>query len=731
MAFVHIASMRLPALLLLLLSSGFLFGQKKNAAFQLPIKKASSPIVIDGELSEPAWLESATASDFFMVLPMDTSKAQVKTEVKLTYDEDNLYLIAVCHHALPGPYIVESLRRDFAFGKNDNFLLFMDTFDDQTNGFSFGANAAGAQWDGLMYEGSKVDLNWDNQWTSVVKNYDDKWIFEAAIPFKTIRFKEGIDTWGINFSRLDLKTTEKSSWTPVPRQFPTASLAFSGVLVWDNPPKKTGANISIIPYALGGVTQNREEVRNTTHRAEAGLDVKVAITSSLNLDLTLNPDFSQVDVDRQVTNLDRFELFFPERRQFFLENGDMFNNFGYATIRPFFSRRIGLAAPIQAGARLSGKLDKNWRIAAMNMQTGKVEAENLPAQNFSVLALQRKVFARSNVGLLMINKESLNYAIPENFTGTVYSKFNRNLGLEYNLASANNKWLGKALFLKSFTPQKQADDYVYSGHLQYAGRKLQISNQYEYVGNGYTAEVGYVPRSNYARINPQVSYLFFPKGKHVLSHGPRLVSSVFFTPDYKQTDSESYLAYNINFRKLSTLVLWTAYDYVKLFRPFDPTNFNLDSLAAGTEHSWRSVGGEFFSRPQSRFTYSLSARYGGYYANGTRTFFSSELGYRFQPYVSFVLSSSYNDIRLPQPWSRNTFWLVGPRLDITFTNKIFFTTFMQYNEQRNNINLNTRFQWRYRPASDLFIVYTDNYLPNNLMAKNHALVLKFTYWWNI
>ncbi|MBN8653656.1 MAG: carbohydrate binding family 9 domain-containing protein [Cytophagales bacterium] len=719
------------ALLLLLLSSGFLFGQKKNAAFQLPIKKASSPIVIDGELSEPAWLESATASDFFMVLPMDTSKAHVKTEVKLTYDEDNLYLIAVCHHALPGPYIVESLRRDFSFGKNDNFLLFMDTFDDQTNGFSFGANAAGAQWDGLMFEGSKVDLNWDNQWTSVVKNYDDKWIFEAAIPFKTIRFKEGIDTWGINFSRLDLKTTEKSSWTPVPRQFPTASLAFSGTLVWDNPPKKTGANISIIPYALGGITQNRVDVQNTTHRAELGLDVKVAVTSSLNLDLTLNPDFSQVDVDRQVTNLDRFELFFPERRQFFLENGDMFNNFGYSTIRPFFSRRIGLAAPIQVGARLSGKLDKNWRIAAMNMQTGKVEKENLPAQIFSVLALQRKVFARSNVGLLMINKESLNYAIPENFTGTVYSKYNRNLGLEYNLASANNKWLGKALFLKSFTPQKQTDDYVYSGHLQYAGRKFQISNQYEYVGNGYTAEVGYVPRTNYARINPQVSYLFFPKGKHVLSHGPRLVSSVFFTPDYKQTDSESYLAYNINFRKLSTLVLWTAYDYVKLFRPFDPTNFNLDSLAAGTEHSWRSVGGEFFSRPQSRFTYSLSARYGGYYANGTRAFFSSELGYRFQPYVSFVLSSSYNDIRLPQPWGRNTFWLVGPRLDITFTNKIFFTTFMQYNEQRNNINLNTRFQWRYRPASDLFIVYTDNYLPNNLMAKNHALVLKFTYWWNI
>ncbi|KXK23759.1 MAG: hydrolase [Bacteroidetes bacterium OLB12] len=729
--FVHIACMRTLIVFSFLFVSVTLFDQKRNAGYQLAIKRASSAIVIDGVLNEPAWLESATASDFFMVLPMDTSKAQVKTDVKLTYDEDNLYLIAICYHALPGPYIVESLRRDFAFGKNDNFLLFMDTFDDQTNGFSFGANAAGAQWDGLMYEGSKVDLNWDNQWTSVVKNYDDKWIFEAAIPFKTIRFKEGMNTWGINFSRLDLKTTEKSSWTPVPRQFPTASLAFSGTLVWDTPPKKAGANISVIPYLLGGITQNRENINQTTHRAEAGVDVKVAVTSSLNLDLTVNPDFSQVDVDRQVTNLDRFELFFPERRQFFLENGDMFNNFGYTTIRPFFSRRIGLAAPIQAGARLSGKLDKNWRIAAMNMQTGKVEEENIPAQNFSVVALQRKVFARSNVGLLMINKESLNYAVPDNFTGTIYSKFNRNMGLEYNLASANNKWLGKALLLKSFTPQKQSDDFVYSGHLQYAGRKFQISNQYEFVGNGYTAEVGYVPRNNYVRINPQISYLFFPKGKHVLSHGPKLATSIFFTPDYKQTDSETYLAYNINFRNLSTLVLWVANDYVKLLRPFDPTNFNLDSLAAGTEHRWQAVGGEFSSKPQSRFTYSLSARYGGYFAEGTRAFFSSELGYRFQPYVSFVLSSSYNDIRLPQPWGRHTFWLVGPRLDVTFTNKIFFTTFLQYNEQRNNINLNTRFQWRYRPASDLFVVYTDNYLPNTLMAKNHALVLKFTYWWNI
>lgn len=716
----------------------FIFGiilsgiaQKKNEAFQLPIVKAGGIIKIDGIVDEVDWLQSATASDFYMVLPMDTSMARVRTEVKMTYDEDNLYLVAICYHALPGPYIVESLRRDFAFGKNDNFLLFMDTFDDQTNGFSFGANAAGAQWDGLMYEGSKVDLNWDNKWTSVVKNYEDKWIFEASIPFKTIRYKNGITKWGINFSRLDLKTTEKSSWTPVPRQFPTASLAFSGSLVWDVPPKNAGANVSVIPYVLGGISKDYEKNTSTDHRGEMGLDVKVAVTSSLNLDLTVNPDFSQVDVDRQVTNLDRFELFFPERRQFFIENGDMFNNFGYTTIRPFFSRRIGLAAPIQAGARLSGKLDKNWRIALMDMQTGKVEADALPAQNFAVMALQRKIFARSNIGMLIINKESLNYSLPNDPLAPTYSSYNRNLGFEYNLASSNNLWTGKALYLKSFSPVKADNDYTYAANLQYTKRRLSVSGQYEYVGSGYTAEVGYVPRKNFARINPLVGYLFFPSGKTILSHGPKVSTSVFFTPDFKQTDSETYLAYGFNFRKLSALTVWIARDYVQLLSPFDPTNSGKANLPTGSEHHWNSWGTEFISRPQRTLTYAFSTRYGGYYQNGTRFFFSTDIGYRIQPYVSALLSTSYNDIQLQDPWGRNTFWLIGPRIDVTFTNKIFFTTFFQYNEQRNNMNLNTRFQWRYRPASDLFIVYTDNYLPENLSVKNHSLVLKFTYWWNL
>ncbi|HMG89982.1 MAG TPA: DUF5916 domain-containing protein [Chryseolinea sp.] len=720
----------LLALFVLLLSDS-LVAQKINETYQIHIQRASSAIQIDGVVDEEAWSQAEAASDFYMVLPMDTSKARVRTDVKMTYDEHNLYLVAICYHFLPGPYFVESLRRDFAFGKNDNFLLFMDPFDDQTNGFSFGANAAGAQWDGMMYEGGKVDLSWDNKWTSVVRKEDDRWVFEASIPFKSIRYKKGIKKWGINFSRLDLKSTEKSSWAPVPRQFPTASLAYTGILVWDEPPPQVGSNISIIPYVLGGVGKDYEKETPTTYRKEIGVDAKIAVSSSLNLDLTINPDFSQVDVDRQVTNLERFELFFPERRQFFLENGDLFANFGYPTIRPFFSRRIGLGVPIDFGARFSGKLDKNWRIGIMDIQTGKVEEESLPRQNFAVIALQRRVFARSNVGLIFINKQSLNYEASEDPAVPVYSEYNRNVGLEYNLASSNNLWTGKALFLKSFSPGKGGKEFTHAANLQYSDRKLLIGWQHEYVGENYNAEVGYVPRKKFIKLNPQAGYLFFPKGKTILSHGPKLSAIYYFDDSFDPTDNTSIFSYGITFRTQSVLTGWVANDYVKLLQPFDPTNSGKDSLAAGTEHHWNAFGVDFVSKPQSVFTYLFTSRYGGYYADGTRLNLGGEIGYRLQPYVSLAVAVNYNDIQLPEPWGKNTFWLIGPRLDVTMTNKLFFTAFAQYNEQQNNVNLNTRFQWRYRPASDLFIVYTDNYLPDTFGVKNRSLVIKFTYWWNI
>ncbi|GAC1530463.1 MAG: hypothetical protein NVS3B15_09330 [Sediminibacterium sp.] len=695
------------------------------------IHKTNTPISIDGVMDEPVWQQAQVAGHFFMVLPMDTSEATVNTEVRMAYDNQNLYVIAVCYDKIKGPYMVESLRRDFNFQKNDNFIFFIDPFDDQTNGFTFGANAAGAQWDGSMYEGGKADLNWDNKWVSAVKKYSDKWIFEAAIPFNSIRYKKGIKEWGINFSRNDLKTTEKSSWAPVPRQFPTASLAYTGILVWDEAPPIQKRNISVIPYALGGFTKDYSIAGNTQFKHNIGLDAKIAVTSSLNLDLTIHPDFSQVEVDKQVTNLSRFELFFPEKRQFFLENNDLFGNFGFSTIRPFFSRRIGLDAPIIAGARLSGKLDKNWRLGLLDMQTQQVQETALPEQNFAVLSLQRKVFKRSNIGFIYVDKESVNYH-PANDSGkTIHSLYNRNLGLEYNLASSNNQWTGKALLMKSFSPDKQGSDFVQAGNLAYNSRNWNISWQYEYVGHNYTSEAGFAPRTGYVKLNPQVMRNFFPKGGRILSHGPQISAAYYFDEQMRQTDHENSLSYPITFRNRLSVAGSVTHDYVMLLRPFDPTNSGKDSLAKGTRHQWSTVGFDMVSQPQQLFTYAVSLRYGGYYAAGTRFTMTADLGYRFQPYVNITMSSSYNDLRLPDPWGNTPFFLVGPKIDITMTNKLFFTTYIQYNNQQHNLNMNTRFQWRYKPASDFFLVYTDNYYPSPFSVRNRALVLKFNYWWNL
>jgi len=277
--------------------------------FRLPIQKTTEKITIDGVLNESVWAKTQVADDFFMITPVDTGKANQLSEARVTYDDENLYLAIIFYNtAVKGKYVVESLKRDFSFGKNDNFLVAIDPFNNQTTGFAFGLNAYGAQWDGTMYEGRSVDLNWDSKWYSEVQLDDEKWVCEIAIPFKSIRFDDENTVWGINFSRLDLKASEKSSWAPVPRQFPSVSLAYAGALVWDAPPPKQGNNSSLIPYFYNRIVQENQS--NAQNQFKVGGDVKFNLTSSLNIDLTVNPDFSQAEVDQQVTNLDRFELFF-------------------------------------------------------------------------------------------------------------------------------------------------------------------------------------------------------------------------------------------------------------------------------------------------------------------------------------------------------------------------------------------------------------------------------------
>lgn len=705
-------------------------GQKINASYQLQIRKASSPITIDGRMDEAAWEEAEVATDFHMITPMDTSYAELRTDVRMTYDEDHLYIIAINYRGEPAPNVVESLRRDFNFGSNDNFLLFMDPFDDLTNGFSFGANAAGAQWDGMMYDGGNVNLDWDTKWVSKVQNYEDRWIFEAAIPFKSIRYDEDITKWGVNFSRYDLTEYEKSGWAPVPRQFPSASLAFTGNLMWDESPPSAGLNLSVIPHIVGGGTHDFQAEDSRSYTGETGVTAKIGVSSSLNLDLTVNPDFSQVEVDEQVIDIERFELFFPEKRQFFLENEDIFANFGNRNIRPFFSRRVGLDAPILFGGRLSGQLNRDWRVGVMNMQTEQIDEDLIPAQNHSVVSLKRRVSDRSNLGFIFVNKESMGNLVDE-AGESVGSAYNRNIGAEYDLATSNDLWDGNFMILKSFSPDESGRTFSHSTSLGYSDGNWDAEWAHDYVGADFTAETGYVPRKGYIRVYPELGYLFYPGSSTVLSHGPAFSPSHYFDESFQSTDYENEFTYHVNFRDGSDLRGWVSNTFVELLDPFDPTNITGEYLEEGSRHDWTSVGLSYESRPQRAFTYELTTQHGGFYADGTRFFASAELGYRFQPYVNISASTIYNRLDLPEPWGVSDFWLTGTRIDITFTNNIYFTTFTQFNEQLDNININSRFQWRFQPASDLFIVYTDNYLPGSYTVKNRAIMLKLTYWWNL
>jgi Domain of unknown function (DUF5916) len=730
-----------------------IYAQKINEKYQVHINKATSEIQIDGKLDEAQWQRCEAAKDFWMITPADTSRAKVRTEAKFTYDDNFLYFSAINYQEKEGPYIVESLKRDFNFGRNDNLWLILEPFNDLTNGWVFGTNAAGAQFDGQIGEGTNLNPNWDNRWISQTTFDGKRWILEMAIPFSSLRYKAGETHWGMNMSRLDLRSNEKSSWAPIPRQFFSITLAYTGTLIWDNPPPAPKTNVSIIPYALTGISKNFEKNEDIVFRKDFGGDAKIAVSPSLNLDLTVNPDFSQVDVDQQVTNLNRFELFFPERRQFFLENSDIFNSFGGEETRPFFSRRIGLGTPIQYGARLSGKLDNNWRIGLLNIQTSanKDTAVGLPTYNYSVFALQRKVFSRSNISMMIVNKEGLGFG-QENLRKN-FNQYNRNVVLQYNLASKSNTWTGKATLMKSFSPNKNTDDFTQYYDISYTTQAWDIGLTYSRVGENYNSEVGFVPRKGYHYINTAINYLFYPKTSNslIVSHGPKAFSFTYLntrtdvpiTVSLSADNSTTHvLGYSFTFRNRASFDAFTAYDNITLYSSFNPINPYLKDyyVKNRSEHTWTSWSTSFMSTPKNLFTYSFNSRYGTYFGEGTRLRLNGQIGYRFQPFVGISLSGEYNEIKNVNLFSSKdnkptfagtNFWLIQSKFDMTFTNKLFWTTYFQYNEQVKNVNLNSRVQWRYKPASDFFLVYSDNYLPTDLAIKNRSIVLKWNYWWNI
>lgn len=724
--------MRVFLTLLCLISDATLAQLKLPDARAILVQKAVDNITIDGILNEESWTRAAIATEFVQNFPFDTSLAHAQTEVRLTYDESALYISAVCYDSLKGDFVVQSLRRDFGYPQTDNFTVYLDPLSNQTTGFAFSVSPLGALREGLLDFGGSfgTQTNWDNKWSAEARIEDGKWIVEMEIPFNTLRFKSGTKTWRVNFSRNNLKVNENSSWSPVPRNFNVSALAFAGTLIWEVPPENAGLNLAIIPYANSALTKNFQRQTPLARALNFGADAKYAITSSLNLDLTLNPDFSQVDVDRQITNLERFSIFFPEQRQFFLENSDLFSNFGFSRIRPFFSRQIGLfngeQVPILAGARLSGNLNNDLRLGLLNIQTDAFETSSgarLAPQNYSVVSLQQKVFTRSNISAIYVGREG------RDFNQQRGNDFNRVLGVDYNLLSADGRWFGRLFYHHNFTPVAKPQQYATALFLRYDEPAFALEWNHEIIGANYNPEVGFVPRNNVIRFEPIATKRFFPKSALINNHGLTVRGDIYRALN-ESTALDQFLEarYFFNFQNTARAELYAERQFTKLFFEFDVTGRGQTPLPVG-DYTFSTVGVFFASDVRPRFTYSAYF-FDGTYFNGTRREYGGRVQYRFQPYGSIEVSLNQTDIELPEPFRDAQLTLLGTRLDLSLTRSLFITGFLQYNTQIDNVNLNARVQWRFAPMSDLFIVLTDNYDAGNFAIRNRGFVMKVTYWFN-
>jgi Domain of unknown function (DUF5916) len=749
----------------LLLFFAFLFILQENIAQEnlenipLLVKNTSEKIKLDGVLDEQAWQNAEKLPTFWQFFPKDSVKAKYQTEILLTYDEKNVYIGAKMYS--PGnAYVTPSFRRDFRAGGNDNVSFLFDTFNDKTNSFLFGMNPFGVMREALLYNGGTANeyfnMFWDNKWSGVSKMYDGYWISELAIPLTTLRFKEGSKLWNFKAYRFDTQANEQSSLMRIPQNQIIMNLGYSMPIAFEKPLKKSGANISIIPYLSAGSTRDYENPNNPAagNKINFGGDAKIGITSGLNLDLTVNPDFSNVEADRQVVNLTRFDVNFPEQRQFFLENSDLFTGFGSFNtnpfvppsgtlgpaagnqlVSPFFSRQIGISLDtatgtnvqnrILYGARISGKIDDNWRVGLLNTQTAADDFKGTPSMNYSVAALQRKVFGRSNIAFIFANKQVLGKELAQGIHA-----YNRVGGLEYNLASKDNRWSGKVFYHQVFSPINISEKASHGFMLNYSIRKLIAKWSHDWVGKGFDAEVGFVPRKNFFHINPTIGFNRFLNGRIVNRVSYGVAYDQFNQPGLGVTDRQAGPFLLLGFQNSSNVLLTVNQNYTYLFSDFDAlrSNKSLPSLKKGTSYTYYNVSANYVSDLRQKLAIAFQPVVGQYF-DGNIVSLVGNASYRFQPYGFLSVNFSYNNIKLST--GKNQVYLVGPKLDLTFTKSIFWTTFVQYNSQFKNVNVNSRLQWRFAPVSDFFLVYTDNYNSETWMPKNRAILAKVTYWLNL
>ena len=681
------------------------------------LRVISGEIEVDGNLDESFWQTASPATGFIQFEPLSGEKATERTEVRVLFDEYNLYIGAYLYDSDPNGIIADEMRRDSDIERNDTFMIIIDTYHDRRNGFYFETNPLGAKVDALVFdEGEYLDYNWNGLWWSESKKTSDGWQVEIRIPFSTLRFNElTSDIWGVQFGRLIRRKNETVYWTHIPYDATKWRLSLAGNL--------TGLQdiyqrikFSVKPYALA---QQKRETRsdgekNTSISLDAGLDIKYFIFPNLIADLTVNPDFAQVEADEQKINVTRFPLFYPEKREFFLEGSGYFD-FGLdAKIQPYYSRRIGLASsgeeiPIIAGGKLSGKAGK-YGIGLLNVETKDEDEE--PQTNYAVVRLKRDIQDRGSAGFIAINKE------PK------HGNHNRAFGADLYLP------LFDYLYVDSFvltTDTEGVSGDENAGYISVAwqdpAKYLNLS--YLDVDDLFNPEVGFVKRTG---IKESVAYsevYIRPSESSVRKYS-------FFYSFLYLTDQENMMIGRDNSLGFTTTFHSGDYWELSYLNHFDlleddfeirpgiivpPGGYNNDvlSLSLSTDES-RKLSGYFF------------ASYGGYF-DGDRTTYSASLKLKPSKHFKILPGFTREEVDLSEgSFDAN---IVTSTIEYTLSTRAFMNALLQWNEESEELSTNLRFNYEYSSGSNIYLVYNETRSTGGEGLIEQAVIFKITKLWSL
>lgn len=697
---------------------------------------------IDGVLDEDSWQRAVPLHEFYQNFPTDTLMAQYPTQIKILFNNTFLY-IGIVAESKDKDFVVASLKRDFRGSSTDNVSFFFDTFQDGVNAYQFGVNPYGAQRESLVSDGgiSRQSFNpdWDVKWYSEGHIEGNRYVAEMAIPFVSVKYPEGCTQWNFQAYRFDIQSNERSTWSRVDQNQLLSHLGYLGVLEFDRPLSKNNTANYLIPYSTLSRAQDFENDQPRTSDLKFGADVKIPIGNKMNLDLTINPDFSNVEADNLINNITRFEISLPEKRQFFLDNSDLFSSFGNARdAAPFFSRRIGIAQDLDGntiqnniigGARLSGKISNSLRLGVLSIQTQQDQANEIPSNNNSMVTLQKKIFSRSQIGVFLINREATN---KEGFLDPEQA-FNRVLGLDYNLVSKDNTWSGKFFAHKSFNPNDSEGNISSQALMRFNTRFWNAFSMLLFVDQEFGSDIGFIPRKGFIKKADKLTRIFYPKTGSINTHRIGVYNEFYYAQDldFRQTDHTLKLEYLLDFKDQNRLEFNYFNRYVYLFDDFDPTRSDSDTpLPMGSDYRFNTYRIIYQSNFANAINWEGGLNFGEFY-NGRRTGLSGVLNYRVQPKFNLSLSVDYNRIRLPDPYPSRNLILIAPKLEWTFTKNVFWSNFIQYSNQQDNLGINSRLQWRFAPMSDLFIVYNDGYDTTTFYRRYQSINLKLSYWFSI